>query len=112
VNRGRPTTIQWTVKAGSGAASIPLSLKRRSNGLFYLEVKAQMQSGKMSVEVVDRNSKDNREKVLMGGEGVTEDVFVRIPAGLQEGDVSFRNAASTGIASKAIILDVVLWEVI
>jgi hypothetical protein len=48
----------------------------------------------------------------MDKEGVTEDVFIRIPAGLQQGEVDFRNAASAGIRSKAVVFDVVLWEVI
>jgi hypothetical protein len=112
VSRGRPATILWAAEAGSGAASIPLSLKKRSSGLFYLEVKAQVQTGKVSVEVIDSDNRGNPEKRLMDKEGVTEDVFIRIPAGLQQGEVDFRNAASAGIRSKAVVFDVVLWEVI
>jgi hypothetical protein len=112
VTRGQPTTILWATEPGFGAASIPLSLKNRPKGVFYLQVKAQVQSGRITVEVRDRNNKDNREERVLERENVTGDVFVRIPSGLQEGEIHFRNAASAGIRSRAIVVDVVVWQVI
>jgi hypothetical protein len=109
-NSGRPTTIVWA--PGSGTASIPLSLNKPSNGSLYLQVKVRVQSGKVNVEVLDRNNRENHETRLFDRDGVTEDVFIRLPAGLKEGEVSFRNSANTGTGARAILLDVVLWEVI
>uniref|UniRef100_Q02BA3 Uncharacterized protein n=1 Tax=Solibacter usitatus (strain Ellin6076) TaxID=234267 RepID=Q02BA3_SOLUE len=106
---GRPTTIVWA-GAGSDTASVPLFLNQRANGAFYLEVKAQVRAGKINVEVLDHNKKDNQESRVLGG-GTAEDVFIRVPAGLKDGEFSF-HAVGAGAGAKIIVSDLVLWEII
>lgn len=111
VSRGRPTTILTPPEKDSQGAIIPFVPNSPSRGLFYVEVKARIQAGVLAVDVVDRNNKGHNAEGLLEQVDGDQDIFVRVPPGLQEGDIEFRNAASGTIRSRAAISDVILWKV-
>jgi hypothetical protein len=112
IRRSGPATVLAAPLSDSEAASIPFTLKGSSRDVFYLEVRAQVQTGELAVSVLDRNNKEHSEKAFLDGGGAEEDVFVRLPPGLKDGNIEFRTAAGTGIRSRVLVSNVILWRVI